>query len=73
MSIKLPLQSREIIQRLQRLGFVFKRQRGSHVVLKHPVTGRRVTVPEHNSDLPKGTVKGILRQANILVDEFLRD
>jgi len=37
--------------------------RGSHHQFKHPAKPGNVTLPHPKSDLPKGTVKGILKQA----------
>jgi predicted RNA binding protein YcfA (HicA-like mRNA interferase family) len=46
--MKLPrITGREVVRALERAGFVFDRQRGSHVVLIHPQNRRRVTVPVH--------------------------
>ena len=59
------------IRALERLGFVQVRQRGSHVVLKRAgperVTG--CVVPLH-PELATGTLRGILKQAGIALEEF---
>lgn len=54
---------------LQRKGFVLDRVKGSHHIYYHPETKRRVVVPFHRSDLPKGTATAILKQAGIDKDE----
>ncbi len=62
----------EAIRALERLGFVQVRQRGSHVVLKK-VTAKGATgcvVPLH-PELAIGTLRGILKQADISPDEFM--
>ena len=69
---KLPLRAREIVRRLEHLGFVEDHISGSHMIFYHPVTKRRAVVPQHSGDLPKGTVKAILREANISLKEFLQ-
>jgi predicted RNA binding protein YcfA (HicA-like mRNA interferase family) len=47
--------------------------RGSHHYLRLPGATGLVTVPVHgNRDLPTGTLRAILRQANITVDELVR-
>jgi predicted RNA binding protein YcfA (HicA-like mRNA interferase family) len=62
----------EVIARLRRAGFVFDRQaKGSHEIWRHPATKRRTTVPNHPGDIPEGTVRAIVREAGISVDEFL--
>lgn len=63
---------REIIKRLKSLGFFFFRQgAGSHEIWYNTNTDRFTTVPKHNFDMPEGTLRAILKQANITVDEFL--
>ena len=63
---------RKVIQKLRRLGFEFDRQAaGSHEIWWHPLTGRRTTIPNHPGDIPLGTLKAILKQANVSIREFL--
>ena len=71
---KLPVVSgEEAVRALQRGGFVFEHQSGSHVSLRHPGTGRTVSVPVHGGrDLPTGTLRGIIRDAGLTVEEFTR-
>lgn len=68
---KLPVVSgKELIRALGKIGFVFIRQRGDHVVLKHP-DGRIVTIPL-KKEIKKGTLKkGILNPLNITVEELI--
>jgi predicted RNA binding protein YcfA (HicA-like mRNA interferase family) len=63
----------EVVKALCRLGFVIHHHyRSSHVVLRHELLlAPRVTVPMHRT-IKKGTLKSILRQAGITLDE-LRD
>jgi predicted RNA binding protein YcfA (HicA-like mRNA interferase family) len=65
----MPHSAREVLARLLRAGFVIKRQSGSHLVLRHP-DGRQTYVAMHPGDVPKGTFRSILRQAQITSDEF---
>lgn len=61
-----------MIAALRRAGFEVVRQRGSHVSLRQPVTGRRATVPDHGGrDLKHGLLRGILTDAGLSVEEFL--
>ena len=63
---------REVARRLRKLGYAFDRPGpGSHEVWRNPATGRKVTVPRHTRDLAEGTLRAILREARIEVDEFL--
>jgi len=68
---KLPsLTSQQVIKLLEKKGFVLDRVKGSHHIYFHPTSKRRVVVPFHNKDLPKGTLLEILRQAGIDKDEL---
>lgn len=63
----------EVTRKLRKLGFHFDRQaRGSHEIWHNPQTGRRTTVPHHRREMREGTLRGILREAEIDVEEFLR-
>lgn len=61
----------ELVRALKKMGFVEHRQKGSHLTLKHLDTGRRVVVPIHvGKTLALGTLKAILKQAGISVEEL---
>ena len=70
MSAKLPVISGErLIKILVRKGFSVKRQAGSHVVLQK---GEIVfSVPLHD-ELKKGTMKAILSQSGLEVEDLLK-
>ncbi len=68
---KLPsLSPQKIIRALERKGFVLDRIKGSHHIYYDSETKRRVVVPLHKKDLPKGTLLEILKQAGISRDEL---
>jgi predicted RNA binding protein YcfA (HicA-like mRNA interferase family) len=62
----------EAIRRLEKLGFEKIRQRGSHVVMKKSTPEEEIgcVVPLHK-ELAVGTLRGILRQAKVNVEEFM--
>ena len=63
---------REITKRLKTLGFAFDRHAaGSHEIWYNAKTRRYTTVPNHPGDMPEGTLRAILRQAGVNLDEFL--
>ena len=63
---------RDIAARLRRLGFAFDRQAaGSHEIWYNRSTNRYTTVPNHPGDMPEGTLRAILKQAGVSVDEFI--
>jgi predicted RNA binding protein YcfA (HicA-like mRNA interferase family) len=68
------LSGEEAIRRLERLGFHWIRQRGSHVILKKKTRDGEIgcVVPLHK-ELATGTLLGILKQANLSIEEFLEN
>jgi predicted RNA binding protein YcfA (HicA-like mRNA interferase family) len=61
-----------LIRALQRDGFFIRHASGSPQVLKHPDRpALRVVVPYHAGDVKRGTLRNILRQADITVDELI--
>ncbi len=63
---------REIIKRLKIFGFRFDRQAsGSHEIWFNSKTGCYTTIANHPGDMPEGTLRAILKQADISVNEFL--
>ncbi len=63
---------REIIERLKELGFTFHRQAaGSHELWFNPASKRYTTIPNHPGDVPEGTLRAILKQADIEPEKFL--
>jgi predicted RNA binding protein YcfA (HicA-like mRNA interferase family) len=66
------LSGKETIRRLGKLGFHQVRQRGSHVILKKqtPEGDIGCVVPLHD-ELAVGTLRGILKQARISLEEFM--
>ena len=66
---KLPRTSAErIIRTLESLGFVVLRQRGSHVILRR---GERGCVVPMHKEVAVGTLRGVLRQADLSPEEFV--
>lgn len=67
---KLPRVSGEEVKRaLERAGFRKVSQRGSHVKMRH-ADGRTVIIPMHR-ELAAGTLRSILRQAGLTVEELI--
>ena len=62
----------EVIHKLSKAGVVFDRHaKGSHEIWYNPMTKRRTTVPNHPGDIPRGTLRAILREAGISIEEFI--
>jgi predicted RNA binding protein YcfA (HicA-like mRNA interferase family) len=72
---KLPrVSGARVIRALERFGFSRLRSRGSHVVMvkSRPGGGRIVCVVPLHQELASGTLRGVLRQAALSPDEFLK-
>lgn len=81
---KLPrVSSVDVVKTLEKMGFVQIRQKGSHLILKkklspleNKITGKTelgCVVPMQRKILAIGTLKNILNQANISVEDFLNN
>jgi predicted RNA binding protein YcfA (HicA-like mRNA interferase family) len=68
---KLPtdLSGRQLRRALERVGFVFQRQKGSHMILRRENPHARVVIPDHKT-LRLGTLRSILVEANISPEEL---
>lgn len=67
-----PIKPAIMVKILEKAGFIVRRQKGSHVILFKPTVPRPISVPLHSGDLPKGTQRAILRQAQISLEDFKR-
>ncbi len=70
---KLPsIRAREVARIAESVGFVFDRQRGSHAVYYRSSDHRRIVIPMHGSkDLKPGTLRGIINDMGLTIDEFI--
>jgi len=69
---KLPrISSKEAIRALENLGFQQVRQTGSHVVMKRETEVGKIGCVIPHKELKIGTLGGILRQAQVTLDEFI--
>ncbi|PIT93523.1 hypothetical protein COU00_03925 [Candidatus Falkowbacteria bacterium CG10_big_fil_rev_8_21_14_0_10_43_11] len=64
------LTPKKLIKIIEQKGFQLDHATGSHFIFYHPLLYKRVTVPVHTKDLPKGTLLSILKQAGIGKDEL---
>lgn len=72
---KMPrVSSREAIRALERLGFEQVRQTGSHVVMKKETEESKIgcVIPMHR-ELKVGTLSSVLKQAQVTVEEFIKN
>lgn len=62
---------RELVKKLRAAGFEFDRSAaGSHEIWYNPDTRLRTTVPNHTGDIPKGTLRAVIRQIGLSKKEF---
>jgi predicted RNA binding protein YcfA (HicA-like mRNA interferase family) len=73
MNARLPsVTSRQALRALERAGFVVSRTSGSHCRLIHSRDpSRKVTIPIHTGDLPRGTLRAIIAQAGLTISDFI--
>ena len=64
------ISGRECVKALTKVGFYLKRQHGSHMILRRDDPFAQVVVPDHK-ELDRGTLRSIIRQAHLGVDEFM--
>jgi predicted RNA binding protein YcfA (HicA-like mRNA interferase family) len=69
---KLPrISGRQRVKALEKLGFYFKGQEGSHIILRKDEPFAQIVVPDHK-ELDRGTLHAIIRQTNLSIDEFIK-
>ena len=67
---KLPrVSGREVVAALMRVGFRVRRQHGSHIIMRRDQPFAQTVVPNH-AEIDTGTLRAILRQVGMGVDEF---
>ncbi len=64
---------RDIVRKLELAGFEFFREaKGSHEIWFNSDKNRYTTIPRHRGDMPEGTLRNIIKQADIEVGDFLK-
>ena len=67
------LSYRKVVEKLKKLGFEFYRQTaGSHEIWYNPKRNLYTTIPNYSGDVPEGTIRAILKQAQISTEAFLK-
>lgn len=64
--------AREIVRILEKLGYIQKRQTGSHLIMYNSRKKRIIPVPIHAKELKKGLVRGIIKQAESTEEQFIK-
>jgi predicted RNA binding protein YcfA (HicA-like mRNA interferase family) len=61
----------EVVKAFEKLGWKLSRQSGSHMVLTKEGEMATLSIPKHK-EIAKGTLRSLLRAANLTTDEFIR-
>jgi len=65
------ISGRDCVKALNKAGFYLKRQEDSHLILRRDDPFGQVVVPDHK-ELDRGTLRAIIRQSGLSVDEFVK-
>jgi predicted RNA binding protein YcfA (HicA-like mRNA interferase family) len=64
------ISGRDVVRALGKIGYAHDRQKGSHIILRQEsAPHRRIVVPDHD-EVAKGTLRAIIREVGLTVDEF---
>ncbi len=66
------IKPRKLIKKFEKIGFVIDRQKGSHVILYNRSNDKRLIIPLHIKDVPKGTLLSIIKQSGLTKKQFLK-
>lgn len=64
--------AREVVKILKKLGYIQKRQTGSHLIMYNPELKHIIPIPMHAGDIKKGLLRTIIKQADSTEKEFLK-
>jgi len=64
------LSGQEVVRVFKSLGWSVARQRGSHIVMTKQGEIATLSIPDHK-EVAKGTLRGLIRSANLTVDAFV--
>ena len=72
MTPKLPTATaKDLVRVAERLGFVLRRQRGSHAIYVRQSDQARVVIPIHKGEVKRKTLRAIIQDLKISVEEFV--
>jgi predicted RNA binding protein YcfA (HicA-like mRNA interferase family) len=68
---KLPsISGKECVKALENIGFYQKRRESSHIIMRRDDPFAQVVVPDHD-EIAKGTLRAIIRDTDLTVEEFI--
>ena len=62
--------AKDVVRVAEKLGFEFRRQKGSHAIYVRNRDQARVVIPMHKGNLKRKTLTGIILDLKITVEEF---
>ncbi|MGI8408378.1 MAG: type II toxin-antitoxin system HicA family toxin [Pyrinomonadaceae bacterium] len=65
------LSGKEVVKVFESLGWEFIRQSGSHIVMTKDDEIASLSIPNHK-EVAKGTLRSLIRAANLTADEFIK-
>ena len=65
-----PVSAKELVRVAERLGFIFRRQNGSHAIYVRASDQARVVIPMHGGELKRKTLRGVIQDLRVTVEEF---
>jgi len=63
--------AKDLVRVAERLGFAFRRQSGSHAIYVRASDQARVVIPMHKGELKRKTLRAIIQDLKITVDQFV--
>ena len=70
--VSLPVVSgKELVKRFERLGWRVVRQSSSHIIMTKQGEVATLSIPDHK-EVARGTLRSLIRAANLTVDEFIK-
>ena len=71
MTPKLPIATpKDLVRVAERIGFIFRRQSGSHAIYVRAADQARVVIPMHKGELKRKTLRSIIQDLKITIEEF---
>jgi predicted RNA binding protein YcfA (HicA-like mRNA interferase family) len=61
----------DVVRALQKISFSIRRQHGSHIIMRRDDPFAQTVMPNH-PQIDRGTLRAILRQTGLTVDEFVK-
>ena len=61
----------DVVKALKKCGYIFNRQKGDHIILVNVETHRIAVIP-NRKEIPRGTLRSIISEVGLTVDEFVK-